>query len=254
MSHQPTGLSGRIALVTGGSRGIGRAICIALAEHGAKVVVNYTSRKEAADETVDIIESQGGQAIAVKFDVKNRDETSATIKDIGKQQGGIDILVNNAGIAINGLMMRVKPTHFDDVINVNLGGVMWCSQVASSFILKAKEHGRIINISSVIGEIGNVGQSVYSASKAGVIGLTKSMAREFSSRGVCVNAVAPGLIETEMISTQMSEDMRQTTIEQIPLKRIGLPQDVAGVVAFLASPSASYITGQVIRVNGGMLM
>jgi 3-oxoacyl-[acyl-carrier protein] reductase len=243
-------LKGKTALVTGGSRGIGRAICVALARRGAKVVVNYASREDAARETAKACEEAGGQATVSGFDVANSEAVTAAIKAIG----ALDILVNNAGVAINGLLMRYSDEQWKKSIDTNLAGAFYCVRAASMMLLKAKDAGRIINITSVVGEMGNGGQAAYAASKAGLIGLTMSTARELASRGVTCNAVAPGFIETDMTAEHLPEAQRAKLMEQIPLGRIGTADDVADTVSFLAGPEARYITGQVIRVNGGMLM
>jgi len=247
-------LQGKVALVTGGSRGIGRAICEALAKRGATVVVNYAAREDAARETADACEAAGGKAALSKFDVADAAAVNDAIKAIGKDHGGLDILVNNAGIAINGLIMRFKDDQWDRVLDVNLNGAFHCARAASMLLLKAKEAGRIVNLTSVVGESGNGGQVAYSASKAGLIGLTKSLAQELASRGVTVNAVSPGFIETDMTAEHLPEAQRAKLLERIPLGKIGTATDVADCVAFLCGPEAAYITGQVFRVNGGMLM
>ncbi len=247
-------LEGKVALVTGASRGIGRGIAVALGRRGAKVIVNFASREDAARETVAEVEAAGGQAVICKFDVANSAETTEAIKAIGKDHGRLDILVNNAGVAVNGLVMRFSDEQWAKTINTNLAGAFHCVRAASMMLLKAKAAGRIINITSVVGEQGNGGQLAYSASKAGLIGLTMSTARELASRGVTCNAVSPGFIETDMTSEHLPEAARAKLLEQIPLGRIGRSEEVADAVAFLAGPEAAYITGQVLRVNGGMLM
>ena len=247
-------LAGKVALVTGGSRGIGRAIAVALGQRGAKVVINYASREDAAREAAAAVEAAGGQAVLSGFDVANSAAVTDAIKAIGKDHGGLDILVNNAGVAINGLLMRFSDEQWKKVLDTNLGGAFNCVRAASMLLLKAKGAGRIINITSVVGEQGNGGQLAYSASKAGLIGLTMSTARELSSRGVTCNAVSPGFIETDMTAEHLPEAAKAKLMEQIPLARIGKPEDVADAVAFLAGPEAGYITGQILRVNGGMLM
>ena len=247
-------LAGKVALVTGGSRGIGRGICVALGRRGAKVIINYASREDAAREAAAEVEAAGGQAALSGFDVANSTAATEAIKAIGKDHGGIDILVNNAGVAINGMLMRFTDEQWKKVMDINLGGAFHCLRAASMMILKAKGAGRIINITSVVGESGNGGQLAYSASKAGLIGLTMSTARELASRGVTCYAVSPGFIETDMTAEHLPEAARAKLMEQIPLGRIGRSEDVADAVAFLAGPEASYITGQVLRVNGGMLM
>jgi 3-oxoacyl-[acyl-carrier protein] reductase len=247
-------LAGRTALVTGASRGIGRAIAIALGRRGAKVIINYASKEDAARETAAAVEAAGGQAAIVAFDVANSTAVTDAIKAIGKEHGGLDILVNNAGVAVNGLLMRFTDEQWAKTMNTNLAGAFHCVRAASTLLLRAKEHGRIINITSVVGEQGNAGQAAYAASKAGLIGFTMSTARELASRGVTSNAIAPGFIETDMTAEHLPEAQRTKLIEQIPLGRIGKAEDVGDCAAFLAGPEAGYITGQVLRVNGGMLM
>jgi len=247
-------LEGRVALVTGGSRGIGRAICVALARRGAKVVINYASREDAARETAELVAAAGGTAALAAFDVASSEAVTEAVKQLGKDHGGLDILVNNAGVAINGLLLRYKDDQWARTLQVNLAGAFHCARAAASLLLRAKEHGRMINITSVVGESGNGGQVAYAASKAGLIGLTQSLAKELASRGVTVNAVSPGFIDTDMTAEHLPEAARAKLIEQIPLARIGLADDVAHAVAFLAGPEAGYVTGQVLRVNGGLLM
>jgi 3-oxoacyl-[acyl-carrier protein] reductase len=247
-------LAGRVALVTGASRGIGRGIAVALGRRGAKVIINYASREDAARECAAEVEAAGGQAAISGFDVANSAAVTEAIKAIGKDHGGLDILVNNAGVAVNGMLMRFTDEAWAKTMNTNLAGAFHCLRAASMMILKAKDAGRIINITSVVGEQGNGGQLAYSASKAGLIGMTMTTARELASRGVTCNAVSPGFIETDMTAEHLPEAARAKLMEQIPLGRIGRSEDVANAVAFLAGPEASYITGQVLRVNGGMLM
>jgi 3-oxoacyl-[acyl-carrier protein] reductase len=251
-------LKGKVALVTGGSRGIGRAICLALAGRGAKVVVNYSARADAADETVRMISERfgatGAAAVAMGFDVAMPGAVTDAIKSIGKDHGGLDILVNNAGVAVNGLLMRFSDEQWAKTMSVNLNGAFHCIRAASTLLMKAKESGRIINLTSVIGEMGNGGQAAYAASKAGLIGLTMATAREMASRKVTVNAIAPGFIETDMTAAELPEAQRAKLLSEIPLGRIGGPEEIADCAAFLAGPEAAYITGQVLRVNGGMLM
>ncbi len=247
-------LDGRVALVTGGSRGIGRAICVALGRRGAKVIVNYAAREDAARETAEQVVAAGGTAAIAGFDVADPGAVAEAMKQLGKDHGGLDVLVNNAGVAINGLVMRFKDEQWARSLAVNLGGAFHCARAASTLLLKAKERGRIVNITSVVGESGNGGQVAYSAAKAGLVGLTMSLAKELAGRGVTVNAVSPGFIDTDMTAEHLPEAQRAKLLEQIPLARIGVADDVAHAVAFLAGPEAGYITGQVLRVNGGLLM
>lgn len=245
-------LNGKVALVTGASGGIGRAIAVELAKAGAYVVVNYNGSLEKAKDTLKIIEENGGNASIAQFNVGNFTETSEAIQTIIKEQGRIDILVNNAGITKDGLLMMMKEEQFDDVININLKGAFNTTKAVSRAMVKQK-FGRIINITSVSGILGNAGQANYSASKAGLIGFTKSVAREYAGRNITVNAVAPGFIDTEMTAV-LSEDVKKAAVTQIPMGRFGAPEDIANMVTFLASDNASYITGQVISVDGGMAM
>src|ERR1041384_1706540 len=255
-------LSGKVALVTGASQGIGRAIALALGRRGAKVVVNFLPdapdkpgvREQDANNVAAAIEAAGGQGVISGFDVTNGAAVTDAIKAIGTEHKQLDILVNNAGIAINGLIMRFTDDQWAKTLQVNLTGAFYAIRAATTLLLKAKESGRIINISSLVGQMGNAGQAAYAASKAGLIGLTMTTARELASRGVTCNAVAPGYIETDMTAQHLPEAARAKLMEQIPLARIGQADDVANAVAFLAGPEAGYITGQVLRVNGGMLM
>jgi 3-oxoacyl-[acyl-carrier protein] reductase len=243
-------LAGRIALVTGASRGIGREIAVALAAVGARVVVNYARSPEAAAEVVREIEATGAQAWAHQANVAVEAEVEAMVKAVLEREGRIDVLVNNAGITRDGLLMRMKTADWQSVIDLNLTGVFLCTRAVSRAMLKARS-GRIINITSVVGMMGNPGQANYSAAKAGVIGLTRSTAAEFASRGITVNAVAPGFIATDMTKDLNAEPI----LAAIPLGRLGQPEEVAGAVRFLAAdPAAAYITGQVLAVDGGMVM
>jgi 3-oxoacyl-[acyl-carrier protein] reductase len=239
-------------LVTGSSRGIGKAAAVALARAGVKVIVNYAANEGAAKETVEQIQKGGGEALAIKADVAAQDQVEAMVQGTIDRFGRIDILVNNAGITRDNLLMRMRTEDWCQVININLMGVYNCTRSVVRPMLKQKS-GRIINVSSVIGIIGNAGQANYAAAKAGIIGFTKSMAKELGSRGILVNAVAPGYIVTEM-TAQLPESRRQELLHSVPLARFGDPEDVADVILFLASPAARYITGQVLNVDGGMVM
>jgi 3-oxoacyl-[acyl-carrier protein] reductase len=244
-------LQGSVALVTGASRGIGRAVAVALAAEGAQVVVNYASSSGAAEDLVAQITAAGGSAVALQADVSKVDQVETLIGTVLEKFGRIDILVNNAGITRDTLLLRMKPEDWQAVIDLNLTGVFLCTRAVAKPMLKQRS-GRIINIASVAGQMGNPGQANYSAAKAGVIGFTKTVAKELSSRGVTVNAVAPGFIETDMTS-----DLPNTEeiLKFIPLGRFGKPEDIAGMVRFLAAdPAAAYITGQVFNVDGGMVM
>lgn len=245
-------LTGKIALVTGASRGIGRQIAVTLAGYGATVVVNYNGSQAKAVEVVKEIEENGGHAEAIQCNVAEFDHAKELIDGVVKTYGRLDILVNNAGITRDNLIMKMSEEDFDAVVSTNLKGAFNCVKHVARQMLKQKS-GRIINISSVSGVMGNAGQANYCASKAGVIGLTKSVARELGSRGITSNAVAPGFIETEMTAV-LSDDVKKAMGEQIPLKRFGQTKDIAETVAFLASDHAGYITGQVIQVDGGMAM
>lgn len=242
----------KIALVTGASRGIGREIAIQLAAKGAYVVVNYSGNKEAADSVVSQIREAGGNAEAYQCNVEDFTAVKEMVDYIIKEHKTIDIVVNNAGITKDGLLLKMKEEDFDRVINVNLKGTFNVCKHVMKPMLKQKK-GSIINISSVVAIIGNAGQANYCASKAGIIGMTKSLAKEMASRGITVNAVAPGFIQSDMTSI-LSEKDQQVLLNSIPLKRIGMPSDIAKAVCFLASEDASYITGQVLEVNGGMNM
>ncbi|HZS38506.1 MAG TPA: 3-oxoacyl-[acyl-carrier-protein] reductase [Polyangia bacterium] len=243
----------RVALVTGASRGIGRAIAIALAGDGLFVIVNYTANEAAAAETLEAIKAKGGEGALARFDVADAAAVDAAVKQIATERGRLDVLVNNAGIAIDGLLLRTKKEDWQHTLDVNLSGAFHCCKAAARYLLKA-DAGRIINISSVVGEQGNAGQVSYAAAKAGLIGLTRTLARELASREVTVNCVTPGFIETDMTAKHVQGEAREALLKQIPLGRIGKAEDVAEAVRFLVSPSASYITGQVVRVNGGLLI
>ncbi|ADO56023.1 3-oxoacyl-ACP reductase [Paenibacillus jamilae] len=245
-------LSGKTALVTGASRGIGRSIALALAEAGANVAVNYAGSEAAATEVAELIRAKGVEAITVQANVGRAEEADQLIKDVIGAWGKIDILVNNAGITRDNLIMRMKEEEFDQVIETNLKGVFNCLKAATRPMMKQRS-GRIINISSVVGVLGNAGQANYVAAKAGVIGLTKSSARELASRGITVNCVAPGFIDTEMTQV-LADDLRDNMLSGIPLARLGRPEEIADVVLFLASDASSYMTGQTLHVDGGMYM
>src|SRR4051812_6527283 len=254
MREQTRELEGKIAVVTGGSRGIGRAIAVALGRAGAKVIVNYTSNETAAAETVAAVVAAGGTAGAKRFDVADPAAVDAAFKEIVATEGSLHILVNNAGVSVNALMLGAKDADWKRSIDVNLNGTFHCVRASLRALMKARDAGRIINITSITGEIGSAGQGAYVAAKAGVIGLTKTLAREYASRGITVNAVSPGYIDTDMTATELPEARRAELLKTIPLARVGKPEDVAAAVAFLAGPAAGYITGQVLRVNGGLFM
>ncbi len=243
-------LTGKVALVTGAGRGIGRQIALTLAAQNAFVIVNYNGSKDKAEETVSEIKAAGGDAVSYKCNVSDFEECQQMITAIIKEYKHIDILVNNAGITSDGLIMKMSEDDYDAVLDTNLKGTFNTIRHMSRYFLKQKS-GRIINISSVSGILGNAGQANYSASKAGVIGLTKAVARELASRGITVNAVAPGFVDTDMTDA-LSDSAKENLISQIPLGRTGKPQDIANAVLFLASDAAGYITGQVLSVDGGM--
>ena len=244
--------AGKTAVVTGGSRGLGRAVCLELAKGGANVVFCYAGNEAAAKETTAACEALGAKALAVQCDVAKADEVKALMDAAVKEFGRIDILVNNAGITRDGLLMMMKEEDFDAVIAANLKGTFLCMKAVSRIMMKQR-YGRIVNLSSVVGLRGNAGQVNYAASKAGVVGMTKSLAKELASRGVTINAVAPGFIATDMTAA-MTDAAKEATLASIPLQRLGAPEDVAHAVAFLASDEAAYVTGQVLCVDGGMAM
>jgi 3-oxoacyl-[acyl-carrier protein] reductase len=245
-------LSGKVAFVTGGSRGIGRATAEALAEQGAHVVLSYVGNEAQARETVDAILAAGRKAEAVRVDVADAAAAEQAITDAAKRLGRLDVLVANAGVAVDGLLLRIKDADFDRILAVNLKGAVACSRAAIKSMMRAKT-GRVIFVSSVVGEMGNAGQTAYAASKAALLGVAKSLAKEYASRGITVNAVTPGYVDTDMTS-QMSAEAREKTIQGIPLGRTGSAREIATAIAYLASDEAAYITGQTLRVNGGMYM
>ncbi|MGG0174522.1 3-oxoacyl-[acyl-carrier-protein] reductase [Gottfriedia acidiceleris] len=245
-------LNGKVALVTGGSRGIGRAIALTLAKNGANVVVNYSGNEAAALKVVEEITALGVKAIAYKANVSNGEEVAALVKNTVDEFGSIDILVNNAGITRDGLLLRMKDADWDDVIDTNLKGVFNCIKAAAKYMTRQR-NGRIINISSVVGQIGNPGQMNYVAAKAGVLGLTKTAAKELASRNITVNAIAPGFIETDM-TNELNEQIRTQMLSNIPLQSFGQPEDISNAVVFLAMDASRYITGQTINVDGGLVM
>lgn len=245
-------LTGKIALVTGASRGIGRAIALHLAESGADVVVNYAGSEGAAEEVVKEITALGRRSMKIKADVKDSAQVEEMVKQVVEEFGHLDILVNNAGITRDNLIMRMKEDEFDEVIATNLKGVFNCLKAVTRPMMKQRS-GRIINISSVVGSLGNPGQVNYAAAKAGVIGMTKTAAKELASRGITVNAIAPGFIVTDM-TDQLQGETRDQLLRQIPLARLGQPEEIAKAVRFLASDDAAYMTGQTLHIDGGMYM
>jgi len=247
------GLSGKVALVTGSARGIGKAIALELADHGANIVINDVLTENEISQTVEEIGKINRYAIGIRADITVFNEVERMVQEVINKFGQIDILVNNAGIVRDSLLIRMKEEDWNTVININLKGTFNCSKAVAIYMIKQKKGGKIVNISSVIGLIGNAGQSNYAASKAGIIGLTKSMAKEFASRNINVNAIAPGFIDTDM-TRKLPEKVRLDLQQKIPLKRLGLVEDVAKAVWFLVSDAADYITGQVINVDGGMVM
>ncbi len=243
-------LDGRVLLVTGGAKGIGRAIALRASSEGAKVVVNYLSSEQASGEVISAIQASGGQAFACRADVSDFSQVESMVEEVTSRYGSLDILVNNAGVTRDSLLLRMKETDWDKVVGSNLKSVYNCTKAVSRLMMKQR-WGRIINISSTVGLHGNAGQANYAASKAGIIGFTKSIAKELAPRGITVNAVAPGFIETDMTAV-LTDEIKRLYLSRIPLGRPGSPDDVAHVVVFLASDSASYITGQTIVVDGGL--
>ena len=247
------GFKDKVVLVTGGSRGIGRACAVAFAKAGAAtVVISYAGNEAAANETLGLLQAAGAKGEAMKFDVSDTEACANAVESIIKTHGRLDVLVNNAGVAVDGLVMRVKDEDWDKQLDTNLKGAFALIRAASRPMMKQRG-GAIINLTSVVGEMGNGGQAAYSASKAGLIGLTKAVARELASRNIRVNAVSPGFISTDMTS-HLNDETRQKMTGAIPLARLGTPEEVAGAVLFLASDAATYITGEVLKVNGGMYM
>jgi 3-oxoacyl-[acyl-carrier protein] reductase len=242
----------KVALVTGGSRGIGKAISQALSEAGFYVVINFRSREEEAKEVLETIIRQGGEGMIYQSDISNYADVETMMDSVINQTGGIDVLVNNAGITKDQLMLRMSEDDFSTVVDVNLKGTFNCVKCVTRSMFKRRS-GVIINISSVIGLVGNIGQVNYAASKAGIIGMTKALAKEYAARGIRVNAIAPGFIDTEM-TEGLTEDLKKTILERIPLNTLGTPEDIANLVTFLVSDQAKYITGQILAVDGGMTM
>lgn len=245
-------LDGQVALVTGGSRGIGRAVCVALASRGAHVYVNFRSGQEAAEETVKLCERAGGSGQPIGFNVGNSEEVDQAFAQLKSEKNRIDVLVNNAGISKDGLFVRMKDEDWHATLNINLNGAFYVARAAAKMMMKARS-GRIINVSSVVGEMGNPGQAPYVSSKAGLIGLTKSLARELASRGITCNAITPGFIETDMTDA-LNEKQKAEHLAAIPLARYGKPEEIAQLVGFLSGNQSAYITGQVIGINGGLYM
>ena len=245
-------MENKVALVTGGSRGIGRVIALGLSQKGINVAITYNSNSAKAEEVVEELKKNGVEALAIKGDSSIEEDVNSIVKEVEEELGTIDILVNNAGITKDNLLIRMKSEDWDDVLNVNLKGVFLCTKAVARGMMK-KKYGKIINIASVVGVTGNAGQGNYSASKAGVIGFTKSMAKELASRGIRVNAVAPGFIQTDMTDV-LKDEVKNEMLRNIPLNSFGTPKDISNAVNFLASEESDYITGQVINVNGGMAM
>lgn len=245
-------LTDKIALVTGGSRGIGRSVSVALAKAGAYVGLTYVGNEAAAAEALAEVEAAGGKGEILRFDVGDPNACQDAVAGFAKAKGGLHILVNNAGVAIDQLLLRVKPEEAEKTWAINLNGALFCAKAALRPMMKQR-HGRIINLSSVVAESGNPGQVVYATSKAGLIGMTKTLAREYAARGITVNAVAPGFIETDMTS-ELPEAAQKSILDQTPMGRIGKPEEIAAAVLYLASDEAAYVTGQTLRVNGGMYL
>jgi len=247
------GLSGKVALITGSARGIGKAIALELANHGANIVINDILPKNEIDKTLEEVKQISNNAVGIRADITSVNEVKNMVKEIVNKFGKIDILVNNAGITRDSLLIRMKEEDWDAVIKINLKGTFNCSKAVAKYMMRQKSNDKIVNIASVIGLVGNIGQANYSASKAGIIGLTKSIAKELALRSINVNAIAPGFIETDM-TQKLPETVKKDLQQQIPLKRLGTVEDVAKVVYFLVSDAANYITGQVINVDGGMVI
>ena len=243
-------LEGHVALITGASRGIGRAIALRLASEGVKIAVNYNSGEAPAQELVEEISSNGGDALALQADVSDEAQVKAMVAAVRQEWKRLDILVNNAGIRNDRLLMRMTTREWDDTLNVNLRGAYFCTRAALPLMVRQRR-GRIINMSSVVGVAGNPGQANYAASKAALIGLTKSVAKEVARRNITANALAPGYILTGMVE-ELSEDLKAQVLSRVPMNRLGVPEDIAGIVAFLCTDEASYITGQIIRIDGGL--
>lgn len=244
-------LSDKVCLVTGGSRGIGRSICIELARAGAQIAINYNSGAESAQMVAKEVESAGSRALLFKADVSDFKQASGLVDDVYAEFGRLDVLVNNAGITRDTLLLRMTEKDWDDVLNVNLKGAYNTTKAVAKYMVKQRS-GRIINISSIVGIYGNAGQANYAAAKAGIIGFTKSVAKELARRGITVNAIAPGFIKTDMTSSILEKDI--SVEDKIPLRRVGLPEDIANLVAFLSTEKAGYITGQVIAIDGGLTL